>query len=546
MMLKQTRPTSRRAVLAGAAAAPVIAAGPAMQAHAGGTVGPDGHGHGHGQGRAYPVSQPRPGRYPQDPKTPKRDFRAFWLSVVANIDWPSAPVLSAQEQKDELIAWLDLAVQQRHNAVILQVRPTADTLWRSDREPWSAWLTGTQGKDPGYDPLAFAVAEAHKRNLALHAWFNPYRVAMTEDPQTLIPSHPARRNPDWVLPYGGKLYYNPGLPKVRRFVVDTIMEAVRRYDIDGVHFDDYFYPYPVEGETFADEDAFAEYGDGQSLEDWRRGNITALIDELGRAIKRSKPHVQFGISPFAIWRNKATDPQGSDTTAGAQTYDDLYADTRAWVRDEQIDYVVPQVYWSIGFAAADYAKVTDWWARTVAGTKVHLFIGQATYKVDDNADPNWSQVGELSSHLEFNTKYPQVQGNIYFSAKSVRTDALGATSLLNRTWYSRPALLPVVAGRAWAPRPVQGLRRSGAALRWSPGSRGSARYAIYRVPVAGRGKRVSSADLADAGNLVAVLPAGGRSQSWTDPSPSTEQVAYVVSALDRLGHESTAVAVHQG
>lgn len=531
------RPTPRRAVLLGAAAAPLVAAASAGAAEAG-----RGGGHAH-HARPYLVGQPRPGQHPVQATTPKHDLRALWVSVVANIDWPSKPGLSTQDQKDELIAWLDLAVAQRHNAVVLQVRPTADTLWRSRKEPWSAWLTGTQGADPGYDPLAFAVAEAHKRNLALHAWFNPYRVAMTEDPSTLIPSHPARRNPDWVVPYGGKLYYNPGLPQVRRFVLDTIMEAVSHYDIDGVHFDDYFYPYPVEGKTFDDAQAYAEHGGGRSLDDWRRWNITALITELGSRIKRVKPHVQFGISPFAIWRNKATDPTGSDTTAGAQTYDDLYADTRDWVRRELIDYIVPQVYWSIGFEAADYAKVTDWWARTVSGTRVQLFIGQATYKVGANADPKWSDPQELSSHLQFNTRYPQVQGNIYFSAKPVRADALGATSLLNRTWYSRPALLPPPRTiRGHAPFPVVGLRRSGAELRWRSGWGQTAAFAIYRVPTE-RGRRVSGADLADARHLVAIVRAGRGEQAWRDETAGNASVSYVVSAVDRLGRESAGVAI---
>lgn len=483
------------------------------------------------------LPQPEPGTVATDPRTPKRDFRALWVATVANIDWPTKPGLTKQQQQQELIAWLELAVQQRHNAVILQVRPTADAFWPSRYEPWSSWLTGTQGQDPGWDPLAFAVHEAHARNLELHAWFNPFRVAMTEDPSTLIASHPARQHPDWVIPYGGKLYYNPGIPQVRQFCIAAIMDAVKRYDIDAVHFDDYFYPYPVAGQTFHDEAQFARYGRGRSLADWRRSNINDLVIGLNKAIKRAKPWVQFGVSPFAIWRNKATDPRGSDTTAGAQTYDDLYADTRMWVLREIVDYIVPQVYWSIGFAAADYAKVTRWWADLAARSHTHLCIGQATYKVAANADPHWDNPGELSSHLQFNTGYPQVEGNIYFSAKSVRTDALGATTLLTDDWYSRPALLPASPwlGRR-EPRPVRGLRTNGHRLTWLAGSADTSAYAVYRVI----GRPIVSADLADARNLMATVRSGGWVTSWSDPDP-VAGASYAVSALDRSALESPAL-----
>lgn len=475
--------------------------------------------------------------------TPKHDLRAMWVASVTNIDWPSKPGLSAAQQQRELIGWLDLAVKQHHNAVVLQVRPTADAFWPSTYEPWSKYLTGTQGKDPGYDPLKFAVTEAHRRNLELHAWFNPYRITMdTTDPSTLAPMHPARLHPDWTVAYGGRLYYNPGVPQARRFVESAIMDAVRHYDIDAVHFDDYFYPYPVAGETFDDAAQYARYGKGRSLADWRRDNINTFIRELNRQVKGVKPHVQLGVSPFAIWRNKATDPQGSDTTAGVETYDDLYADTRMWVRTGLIDYIAPQVYWSRGFAAADYEKVTSWWAEQAKGTRVHLYIGQATYKVAQNADPAWDNPGELSSHLEFNTHYPHVDGNMYFSAVQVSADRLGATSLLNETWYSRPALVPAspwLDTRRGAPTPVQWVkashRQGSNMLQWKA-SRASdtASYAIYAVP----GHHVRSCDLADARHLVATVRAMGQVQRWTEPDEQGD-VTYVVTPVDRTGNEAS-------
>ncbi|MFD8867563.1 glycoside hydrolase family 10 protein [Streptomyces sp. NPDC059590] len=357
-----------------------------------------------------------------------RQFRGMWLASVANRDWPSRPGLTAAEQRAELLAFLDTAVERRLNAVVFQVRPTADALWPSRYEPWAEYLTGVQGRDPGWDPLGTAVREAHRRGLELHAWFNPYRVANHTDPTRLIPTHPARLHPEWVVPYGGKLYYNPGLPEVRRFVQDAMLDAVARYDIDGVHWDDYFYPYPVAGQVFDDDAAYERYGAGfPDRAAWRRDNIDRLVRETAGRIKRLDRRVRFGISPFAVWRNQATDPLGSDTRAGVQTYDDLYADTRRWVREEWIDYIVPQVYWNIGFAAADYAKLVPWWAEVVRGTDVHLYIGEALYKAGDPAQPApWQDPAELSRHLTFDRDYPQVRGNVYFSAKEVAADRNGA------------------------------------------------------------------------------------------------------------------------
>src|SRR4051812_26893879 len=473
-----------------------------------------------------------------NPATPLRQFRAMWVASVVNIDWPSKPGLSAAQQQAELIGWLDDAVRQHHNAVVLQVRPTADAFWPSKVEPWSQYLTGHQGGDPGYDPLAFAVAEAHKRNLELHAWFNPYRLSMGTDINALVPTHPARLHPDWVVSYGGKLYYNPGIPAARKLVEDAIMDAVSRYDIDGVHFDDYFYPYPVAGQVFDDAATYAQYGAGFSnLADWRRNNIDLLIQELNGRIKAIKPWVKFGISPFAVWRNKATDPEGSDTTAGVQTYDDLAADTRKWVREHWIDYIVPQVYWAGGFAPADYNKIVPWWAEQVRGTHVHLYIGQATYKVGTSTQsPDWSDPAELSDHLAFNSTVPEVKGDIYFSAKDVRADRLGATTLLNSKWYTRPALIPAMPSLdSRAPLPVHALRSSrtsaGVTLRWKPTSADSTSYAIYRRDLGGGDWCADN----DARNLLTTL----RGTSFIDTTAvKGHHYLYSVTALDRASNQS--------
>ncbi|NGN69722.1 family 10 glycosylhydrolase [Streptomyces sp. A7024] len=371
-------------------------------------------------------------------------MRGSWVATVANIDWPVKKGLTAAEQKAGLIARLDEAKARNLNTVIFQARPTADAMWPSKYEPWSEWLSGVQGQDPGWDPLGFAVREAHRRGLELHAWFNPYRVRNDADASKLIPSHPAKLHPEWIVPYGGKIYYNPGIPEVRRFVQDCMLDAVRKYDIDAVHFDDYFYPYPVAGQEFADDETYAQYGAGfPDKASWRRNNIDLLILELGRRIKKIKPRVQFGVSPFAVWRNKATDPIGSDTTAGAQTYDSLFADTRKWVKEGWLDYIAPQVYWNIGFAAADYAKLVPWWNDVCAGTGVNLYIGEALYKVGTAGQPPaWFDPAELSRHLTFCKDYPEVKGNIYFSAKQLPLDPLGAVSRLVADHYQQPARPP--------------------------------------------------------------------------------------------------------
>ncbi|MFQ6193688.1 glycoside hydrolase family 10 protein [Streptomyces sp. NPDC000405] len=373
-----------------------------------------------------------------------RELRGMWVATVVNIDWPSRPGLPPERQRAELLALFDTAVARRLNTVILQIRPTADAFWPSRFEPWSEYLTGVQGRSPGWDPLAFAVREAHKRRLELHGWFNPYRVANHTDPGRLVPTHPARIHPEWAVPYGGKLYYNPGLPEVRRFVQDALLDAVWRYDLDGVHFDDYFYPYPVAGQAFDDTAAYERYGAGfPDRAAWRRDNIDRLVRETGERIKRRKPHVRFGISPFAVWRNRTTDPRGSDTKAGVQTYDDLHADTLGWVQRQWIDYIVPQCYWHIGFTFADYATLVPWWAEAVRGTNVQLYIGEALYRAGDPAQPApWQDPAELSRHVALGRRYPEVRGNVYFSARNVVADRIGAMARVVKDHYPHRARPP--------------------------------------------------------------------------------------------------------
>ncbi|MGH3547523.1 MAG: glycoside hydrolase family 10 protein [Pseudonocardiaceae bacterium] len=468
----------------------------------------------------------------------KHQFRALWMTSVLNIDWPSTTGLAVQQQCAELTGWFDLAVRLRLNAVILQVRPTADALWPSRYEPWSQYLTGRQGVGPGYDPLEFAVAEAHRRNLELHAWFNPYRVSMQADPAQLVPEHPARQHPDWVFAYGPKLYYNPGIPDVRQFVEDAILDAVTRYDIDGVHFDDYFYPYPIAHQVVPDADTFARYGTGfASVADWRRDNVDKLVAEMGQRVHRAKPWVKFGISPFGIWRNRTTDPRGSDTSA-LQSYDGISADTRLWVKNGWVDYITPQLYWNVGYPVADYAKLVPWWNDQVRGTSVQLYIGEATYKV--GTPGAWSNPAELSSHLSFDRNYPEVTGSVYYSARSVRTDALGAMSRLVAEHYRHPAITPPM-NHLWRdrlplrpPTLTDAARTSaGVELRWrSAGDHRPTSSAVYRFDGQAHAQ---GCDFADATHLLATT----RDQRFVDATAIAGRAyTYYVTALDRLSAES--------
>ncbi|MFI7502164.1 glycoside hydrolase family 10 protein [Streptomyces sp. NPDC049687] len=380
---------------------------------------------------------------PQGEGRATTEMRGMWLATVGNRDWPSRAGLTAAQQRSELLSWLDTAVRNRLNTVIFQVRPTADALWPSPYEPWSQVLTGTQGKSPGWDPLGTAVTEAHARGLQLHAWFNPYRVATHADRSKLVASHPARKNPDWAVEYGGRLYYQPGLPEVRAFVQNAMLDAVKKYPVDAVHFDDYFYPYPVAGQTFDDDAAYDAHGGGfASRAAWRRDNVDKLIVEMAARIKAVRPATQFGISPFGVWRNASTDSRGSDTRA-FQSYDEIYADSRKWVKKGWIDYVVPQLYWEIGNSAADYAKLVPWWAEVAKGSRTRLYLGEGLYKAGASGQPAaWGDRAELSRHLTLAKKHPQARGHVFFAAKDVDADRIGAMARVLADHYGQSAKPP--------------------------------------------------------------------------------------------------------
>ena len=352
------------------------------------------------------------------------EVRGAWISTVFNLDWPSAKS-SMLKQQSEFIALLDTLQDTGMNAVFVQVRPAGDALYPSSLVPWSKVLTGTQGLDPGYDPLAFMVEETHRRGMEFHAWFNPFRANTDTATTALAPNHVALTHPDWILKVNNTLMINPGIPEARQHIIDTIMEVVNGYDIDGIHLDDYFYP---SNTAINDAAAYKIYNQGayKNIGDWRRGNINTFVRSLGDSINRVKPEVEYGISPFGVWRNKSADPTGSDTTAGVTAYDSMYADIRTWIRNGWIDYVAPQIYWSMSYVPADYDKLVDWWVNEVSGTGVDLLIGHAAYKVGDlKQEKSWHTASEIIAQLQYNEQFSEIGGSVFFRAKNIISNPLG-------------------------------------------------------------------------------------------------------------------------
>ncbi|AOZ90433.1 hypothetical protein BK049_17930 [Bacillus xiamenensis] len=466
-----------------------------------------------------------------------REMRAVWVASVYNLDWPSKKGLPAQEQKREFIHLLDEIKAMNMNAVIMQIKPTADAFYPSEYGPWSEYLTGTQGKDPGYDPLAFMVEEAHKRGLEFHAWFNPYRITMNHtDLSRLSADHPAKAHPDWTIAYGNQLYYNPGIPDAQKFIVGGIAEVVKNYDIDAVHMDDYFYPNKMAGVPFPDQETYETYGKKAftHIEDWRRDNVNQLVRQINEAVKKEKPYVKFGISPFGVWRNMKDDPTGSNTTAGMTNYDDLYADTRQWIQQHNIDYVAPQIYWSIGFQAASYDVLTKWWSHEVKGEPVHLYIGQATYKINQNSDPAWSDPEEYVRQIKLNRQSQLVQGSMHFSLKDINRNPLNIKNRLIEETYSKPAIIPEMPWlQQKAPKkPIihaVNKREDGAVLRIQHDPHSTASYyAVYRLSKKGTYELIQT-----------VRKEKGTMTLVKDLSVHQKKTyTYKVTALNRLHHES--------
>lgn len=376
--------------------------------------------------------------------SPAREFRAAWVATVANIDWPSKKGLSSAEQKDELIAILDRAVELNLNAIIFQVRPHCDALYASELEPWSEYLTGTMGKAPApfYDPLEFVVAEAHRRGLELHAWFNPYRALHPGSKGELASNHVSKLQPEIVREYGKHLWLDPGESRAADHSAAVILDVVKRYDVDGVHFDDYFYPYQIQDEDkknvpFPDNASWEKAqaaGNTLRRDDWRRQNVDRLIHRVSQEVKKEKPWVKFGISPFGIWR-----PGNPPQIQGFDAYASLYADAKKWWNEGWVDYFTPQLYWKVDSAGQCYPLLMQWWHQENTQQR-HLWPGNYTSRVANGSKTAWSP-DEITLQIKHTRAHPGASGNVHFSMKALMDDR-GMAEALKSGPYAKQALIP--------------------------------------------------------------------------------------------------------
>jgi uncharacterized lipoprotein YddW (UPF0748 family) len=375
-------------------------------------------------------------------QSPHYEFRAVWVATVENIDWPSKRGLPVDQQKAEFIKLIDLHYKNGMNAIVMQIRPVTDAFYPSQYEPWSEYLNGKQGLPPTpyYDPLQFMIEETHKRGMEFHAWINPYRAVFNVNRSSIAPSHITRLFPQWFVTYGSTKYFDPGIPQVREHVNRVIRDIVERYDLDAIHFDDYFYPYKIAGKEFPDEGSFVKYGNGMAKNDWRRSNVDTIIKMLGETIKSVNSRVKFGISPYGVWRNKTQDPRGSATKAYVTNYDELYADILLWLDKGWIDYIVPQLYWEIGHPLCDYNVLLDWWSRNSFNKQV--FIGHGIYRTYEERSPKWKNRNEIPNQIKALRNNPNVQGSVYFSSKTFNNNPNGWNDTLRNNYYKYPALVP--------------------------------------------------------------------------------------------------------
>ena len=469
---------------------------------------------------------------------PKREFRGAWIQAV-NGQFRGIPT---EKLKQTLIDQLNSLQGAGINAIIFQVRPEADALYASQLEPWSRFLTGVQGQAPSpyWDPMQFMIDECHKRGMEFHAWINPYRVK-TSLKSELSPNHLYNIHPEWFVTYNNQLFFDPALPESRRHICMVVADIVSRYDVDAIHMDDYFYPYPAKGMDFPDDASFARYGGGfTNRADWRRSNVNILIQKIHETIRGLKPWVKFGISPFGIYRNEKNDPLGSKTN-GLQNYDDLYADVLLWARNGWVDYNIPQIYWQIGHPAADYETLVKWWAKNTENRP--LFIGQSVMNTIQNADPKNPSVNQLPRKMALERAYQTIGGSCQWPASAVVENAGKYRDALVQEYHKYPALVPVFDFMDdKAPGKVRKVKKvwteDGYMLFWTaPKAKDemdrAVQYVVYRF---GDKERVN---IDDASHIVAVT----RNNFYKFPyKDGKNKYRYVVTALDRLHNESKSVS----
>lgn len=469
---------------------------------------------------------------------PKREFRGAWIQVV-NGQFRGIPT---EKLKQTLIDQLNSLQGAGINAIIFQVRPEADALYASQLEPWSRFLTGVQGQAPSpyWDPMQFMIDECHKRGMEFHAWINPYRVK-TSLKSELAANHLYNIHPEWFVTYNNQLYFDPALPESRRHICMVVADIVSRYDVDAIHMDDYFYPYPAKGVDFPDDASFARYGGGfTNRADWRRSNVNILIQKIHETIRGLKPWVKFGISPFGIYRNEKNDPLGSKTN-GLQNYDDLYADVLLWARNGWVDYNIPQIYWQIGHPAADYETLVKWWAKNTENRP--LFIGQSVMNTVQNADPKNPSINQLPRKMALERAYQTIGGSCQWPASAVVENAGKYRDALVQEYHKYPALVPVFDFMDdKAPGKVRKVKKvwteDGYMLFWTaPKAKDemdrAVQYVVYRFD----GKEKVNID--DASHIVAITRNNFYKLPYDD---GKTKYRYVVTALDRLHNESKSVS----
>ncbi|WP_044059921.1 glycoside hydrolase family 10 protein [Proteiniphilum acetatigenes] len=463
---------------------------------------------------------------------PKREFRGAWVQTVGQSRYSQMNSAAMKHYLSDMARKFDEA---GINTVIFQIRPEADAFYRSELEPWSRFLTGEQGKapdDPSFDPLAFIIEECHKRGMELHAWLNPYRVK-TNINNTLAKNHLYWKHPERFVQYGTQLFFDPGLPENRGFICEVVRDIVTRYEVDAIHMDDYFYPYPIAGSSFPDDHSFSMYAASQGFSpsqrsDWRRNNVNLLIQQIKLTIADTKPWVRFGISPFGIYRNKRSDPNGSDTN-GLQNYDDLYADIKLWVEKGWIDYNLPQLYWEIGHSAADYTTLLHWWNAN--NFEQHLYIGQDLKRSIDR--------NELNVKIRQSREMSFVHGNCYWYGYQILDNFGGVADALRTDIHRSKTLIPAYThlhkGRPAAVKKLTDVYTEDMHfLTWEykkePSNPESAqRFVVYRFR---RGEKV---DINRAENIVKITP----DNFFVLPYEGGEsRYTYVVTALDAFHNES--------
>ncbi|MEM0998056.1 MAG: family 10 glycosylhydrolase [Bacteroidota bacterium] len=471
---------------------------------------------------------------------PKRELRAVWVATLANLDWPSSASLSPYRQQREFIHLLEKMQRVGMNAVMVQVRPAGDAFYPSALAPWSQYLTGKQGRppEPFYDPLEFMIRECHARNIEFHAWFNPFRALSHKRLSSVAASNLLNFHADWFFTYGDSKYFDPGHPAARAHILKVILEVVRKYDVDGVHLDDYFYPYPRAGESLPDARNWRVYGgEFSDKAEWRRSNVDAFISTLSDSIFLEKQWVKFGVSPFGVWRNQDQDPRGSATIRALSGYDELYADARKWLELGWVDYLAPQLYWSIASRRASYRGLLNWWTQ-VPRDDHHLYIGHAAYLLQQTTSPKWASASEFIDQVDL-CRNSSALGDIWFRASTFMANASRICDRLQDGFYRYPALppempwldsIPPNRPRSFDAYPTE----DGVFLQWRQPTPAhdldvARYYLVYRF------QGVEEPDFEDPRHIIGIV----NEPEFTDLSAERGQrYLYAVTAVDRLHNES--------